>query len=119
MSGKKYTKIELEEKLKRSIKSVPNTINVDQIILFGSYAKGNPHEYSDIDVALVSEELDPKLARWQNIELIIKKANLKYDPELQLVPFSKASFENDAESPIGSFIREIKKTGKVIYSNNS
>ncbi len=119
MSGKKYTEIELEDKLKSFIKSVTNTINVDQIILFGSYAKGNPHEYSDIDVALISKDLDPKLARWQNIELIIKKANLKYDPELQLVPFSKASFENDAESPIGSFIREIKKTGKVIYSNNS
>ena len=119
MSGKKYTEIELENKLKNFIKNVTNTINIDQIILFGSYAKGNPHKYSDIDIALVSEELDPKLARWQNIELIIKKSNLKYDPELQLVPFSRASFENDTESPVGSFIREIKKTGKVIYSNNA
>ena len=116
MFGKKYTEIELEDKLKIFIKSVTNIINVDQIILFGSYAKGNPHEYSDIDVALVSEDLDPRSARWQNIELIMKKSNMKYDPDLQLVPFSKISFENDAESPIGSFIREIKKTGKVIYS---
>ena len=118
MSGKKYTEIELENKLKSFIKNVTNTINIDQIILFGSYAKGNPHEYSDIDIALVSEDLDPKLARWQNIELIMKKYNIKYDPDLQLVPFAKESFENDTESPIGSFIREIKKTGKVIYSGS-
>ena len=115
MLGKKYTEIELENKLKDFINDVTNTISVDRIILFGSYAKGNPNEYSDIDVALVSEDLDPKLARWQNIEFIMEKSNIKYDPDLQLVPFAKEAFENDAESPIGSFIREIKKTGKVIY----
>ncbi len=119
MSGKKYTEIELEDKLKNFIKSVTNTINIDQIILFGSYAKGNPHEYSDIDIALVSEDLDPKLARWQNIELIIEKSKMEYDPDLQLVPFAKESFENDTESPIGSFIREIKETGKIIYPNGN
>lgn len=119
MSGKKYTEVELEDKLKNFIKSVTNTINIDQIILFGSYAKGNPHEYSDIDIALVSEDLDPKLARWQNIELIMERSKMKYDPELQLVPFAKEAFENDAESPIGSFIREIKETGKIIYPNGN
>ncbi len=119
MSGKKYTEVELEDKLKDFIKSVTNTINIDQIILFGSYAKGNPHEYSDIDIALVSEDIDPKLARWQNIELILEKSKMEYDPELQLVPFARESFENDTESPIGSFIREIKETGKIIYPNGN
>ena len=119
MSGKKYTEVELEDKLKKFIKSVTNTINVDQIILFGSYAKGNPHEYSDIDIALVSGELDPKRARWENVEYIWEKSNIEYDPDLQLVPFAKESFDNDADSPIGSFIREIKETGEIIYPNGN
>lgn len=29
-------------------------IEVSQVILYGSHAKGNPKEYSDIDVAVVS-----------------------------------------------------------------
>ena len=107
----------LEEKLNHYVKSITSVIDVDLIILFGSYAKGNPHEYSDIDLAVVSKELDSKMPRWENIKLIEEKANLSLDPDLQLIPFSKESFDNDANSPIGSFIREIKETGKIIYSN--
>ena len=107
----------IEKKLKHYIDSITKNMNVDLIILFGSYAKGNPHKYSDIDLAVISNDLDPKAPRWENIGLIKEKANLHFDPDLQLIPFTKEAFDNDAESPIGSFIREIKKTGKVIYSN--
>ena len=117
MLGEKYTKVDLENKLRTFVKNVTSVFNVDKIILFGSYAKGNPREYSDIDIALVSKDLDPKRARWENIEFVMQKANLEHDPDLQLIPFTKEAFENDKDSPIGSFIREIKKTGKVIYSN--
>ena len=53
----------------------------------------------------------------QKLEHYIKSIISAIDTDLQLIPFAKESFENDADSPIGSFIREIKKTGKVIYSN--
>ena len=109
----------LDEKLNYYIRSITNVMDVDLIILFGSYAKGNPHEYSDIDLAVVSKELDPKAARWENIKLIEEKANLTLDPDLQLLPFAKEAFENDADSPIGSFIREIKETGRIIYPNGN
>lgn len=119
MSGKKYSEVELKDKLNNFVNCVTKVFNVDKIILFGSYAKGNTHEYSDIDIALISHDLDPKRARWENIEYIMKKSNMEYDPDLQLIPFSKESFDNDADSPIGSFIREIKETGKIIYSNGN
>ena len=117
MSRKKYSKVELENKLNIFVNSVTKVFNIDRIILFGSYVKGNQHEYSDIDIALISEDIDPKRARWENVEYIIEKSNIEYDPDLQLIPFAKESFDNDADSPIGSFIREIKETGKIIYSN--
>ena len=97
------------------VKSITSVMNVDLIILFGSYAKGNPHEYSDIDLAIVSKELDPNKPRWENIKLIEEKAKLSLDPDLQLIPFTTENFQNDEHSPIRSFIREIKETGKVIY----
>ena len=115
MLGKKYSEVELKNKLSNFIDSVTKVFSIDKIVLFGSYAKGNPHEYSDIDIALVSKDLDPTRARWENIEYIWEKSNIEYDPDLQLIPFAKESFDNDADSPIGSFIREIKETGKIIY----
>ena len=108
-----------EEKLNHYVQSITSVMSVDLIILFGSYAKENPHEYSDIDLAVVSKELDPKAARWENIKLIEEKANLTLDPDLQLVPFATENFEDESNSPIESFIREIKETGKIIYSNGS
>ena len=108
-----------EEKLNHYVKSITSVMSVDLIILFGSYAKGNPHEYSDIDLAVVSKELDPKAARWENIKLIEEKANLTLDPDLQLVPFATKNFEDESNSSIESFIREIKETGKIIYHNGN
>jgi predicted nucleotidyltransferase len=31
-------------------------IGIEKILLFGSYAKGNPHKYSDIDFAVFSKQ---------------------------------------------------------------
>ena len=39
-------------------------INVDSAFLFGSYAKGTQHKYSDIDVCIVS----PKLTKCHCLE---------------------------------------------------
>ena len=83
------------------------------MILFGSYAKGEAHEFSDIDIALISSELNPKKPTFvHNIE-IKEKANY-YNPDLQLFAFPKEKFEKE-EGVQGSFIREIKRIGKVIY----
>ncbi len=108
----------IEKKLKSYIESLINAINVDSIILFGSYAKGNATEYSDIDLAIVSSDVNPLLPRWDNIKLIKEKANIKFDPDLQIIPFTPQAFYDEEDSPIQSFINEIKKNGKVIYSNN-
>ncbi|MBI3591491.1 MAG: nucleotidyltransferase domain-containing protein [Candidatus Melainabacteria bacterium] len=107
----------LEEKLNHYIKSITNAINVDLIILFGSYAKGNTHEYSDIDIAVISSELDPNEPELKHLRYIKDKANL-FDPDLQLVAFPTKKFETETGVE-GRFIREIKKTGKVIYQKPS
>ena len=105
----------LEVKLKRYIESITKSMNVDQIILFGSYAKGNAHEYSDIDLAVISPDFDPSKSRFSNLRKMKEQAQL-VEAGLQLLPFHTAVFEK--ENTVDSFfIREIKKTGKVIYSN--
>ena len=43
-------------KLKEIISSLGESIPIDNAYLFGSYAKGNPKSYSDVDVAVVSTE---------------------------------------------------------------
>ena len=35
-----------------------DNIRISQVVLFGSYANGTNHEYSDIDLAVVSEDFE-------------------------------------------------------------
>ena len=111
--ARKKNKLNLNEKLSYYIDSLTKVIKVDKIILFGSYANGNPNEYSDIDIALVSSELNSKEPWLKHIREIKDKADL-YDPYLELFTFPTKVFEKELGFD-KYFIREIKKTGKVIY----
>lgn len=115
--ARKKNKLNLKNKLKKYVKILTKALNVEKIILFGSYANGTAHKFSDIDLALISSDLDPKKPTFlHNIE-IAKKTKL-YDGDLQLFAFPKERFDKE-EGVQGSFIREIKKTGKVIYQRSS
>ena len=116
MATEKDLIIKLNEKLKYYIDTITSFVKVDKIILFGSFSKGNPHEYSDIDLAVVSSELDINKSRYENIRTIKEKTKL-IDPDLQLIAYPTEVFEKELGVE-RLFIREIKKTGKVIYSNN-
>ncbi len=80
-----------------------NKIPIKRAILFGSCAKGNYHEWSDIDIALVSEifggnRIDDK----DKIRMI----TLSVSSEIEVIPFSPKDF--DMRNP---FVKEILKTG--------
>ena len=74
-----------------------------RIILFGSYAKGTPHEWSDIDLAVWAKGFDG--ARVIDVPRVAPL--LRPYPDIQLHPF--AAGETKAENP---FIEEIERTGK-------
>ena len=115
--ARKKNYLNLKKKINYYISSLTKAVNVEKIILFGSYANGKPHEYSDIDIAMISPELDPAIPTiFHNIE-VAKKANL-YDPDIQLFAFPLKTFKEE-KGVQGSFIREIKKTGKIIYQKSS
>ena len=50
-------KEEVIKKVQTYIQLLKNHFNIEQVFLFGSYAKNNYHEDSDIDVAIVVEEV--------------------------------------------------------------
>ncbi len=87
---------------------ITSGINLKKVILFGSYASNNQHEWSDIDVALVADEFtgfgfeDRKF---------FSKINIKKDYlDIETKTFPTSYFEKS-----DPFIDEIIKTGIVIY----
>ncbi len=80
-------------------------IKIAKVVLFGSRASGRAHEYSDIDVAVVSPDFGKD--RYREGAKLFEIA-CAIDPRFEPVPISLSSYENDTWIPI---IYEIRKNG--------
>jgi hypothetical protein len=80
------------------------------VILFGSYAHQQAHEWSDIDVAVLS----PDFERISLIAVVdeIATRRIACDSRIAPVAYTPAQFDN---APPYAFAAEIRRTGKVIY----
>jgi len=78
-----------------------------KIFLFGSYAKGNYKEDSDIDIAVVLKDFENVI----DIQLELMKLRRKIDNRIEPHPFREQDFEQS--NPLAS---EILKYGQEILS---
>lgn len=82
--------------------------NPSKVILFGSYAKGQPHQHSDIDLAVWDEKFTGCIP--MDVESLIK-LKVKFPSLLELHTYhSSETVESDP------FIGEIEKHGILIDS---
>jgi predicted nucleotidyltransferase len=82
-------------------------ILIYQIILFGSYAKNNAREDSDIDIAIVVEKFDDD---YLSIITRLNKLTRTIDDRIEPLLFLK---NNDKSG----FLGQIQTEGKILYSN--
>lgn len=81
-----------------------NGIPVSDAYLFGSYAKGNPKEWSDIDVCVIS----PAFANDRIDEMVkLNTIGSKIDLRIEAVPFRA----KDLSDPYDILSTEIRKYG--------
>jgi predicted nucleotidyltransferase len=78
-------------------------IRLRQVIVFGSYASGRYDEWSDIDIALVSEAFEGVRMNDRNK---IRRITLNISSDLEPLPYRPEDFT--ADDP---FVREILETG--------
>jgi len=84
-----------------------NHIPIQQAVLFGSRSKGSSHEWSDIDIALVSEAFGDGRMRDRSK---IRRITLSISNDLSPLPFRPEDF-----TPEDPLVREILETGvKVV-----
>ncbi len=92
------------EIVQKYVEKVCEKYQIKAIILFGSYAKGIEHEDSDIDIAIVTDDIEN-----DRFDEEIKLMQLRWDIDLRIEPhiISISDYEND-ETP---FVMEVKNTG--------
>ncbi len=97
---------EIINKLRKFSNSlIRSGIDVDRVILYGSYAKGKVREDSDIDVAVVSRDFGKD--RTEEGMLLFRIAG-EIDSRIEPIPLSIESYEKDTWVPL---IYEIRKNG--------
>ncbi len=78
-----------------------------EMILFGSYARGDFMDDSDIDIILLLEELEDVSAEREKYLPVTGRLSLKYDTVISVVPFDSEVFQQ-ARTPL---ILNVNKEG--------
>lgn len=101
-----YSQSDINSIVTRFISLVSDEFPLKSVYLFGSYAKGNAREYSDIDLALVSDKFEG--SRFFDKKKL-NKYILKTSADIQVHSFTPEDFTED-----NPFVKEIMQTGQKL-----
>lgn len=96
---------EYEDQLRR------HNIHITKIILYGSYAKGRPKTYSDIDLIIISPDLS-RFAPLKRQELLAE-LTMNIDAPLEVIGYTPKEFRKSEHTIFGQIIR---KSGKLLFA---
>lgn len=99
----------LEEELKRIVEILKRDYTTEKIILFGSLADGNVHEWSDIDLLIIKETTNRPIERMQEVCRLINPR-----VGIDLFIYTPEEFDALIREKI-SFLIKVTKRGKLLY----
>lgn len=99
----------LAETLPPAIERLIREVNPEKIILFGSYAYGNPTPDSDVDLLVIWDTDKPRRERVTFVSLLL------YPRPFPLDLIVKTPCELEEELPRSFFLQEIVHRGVVLY----
>ena len=99
--------------LNKIVKQVVDAYRPEKIILFGSYAYGEPDADSDLDLLIIKKTSERFIDRWISVRRVVSdsKRSIPFEP-IVLTPA-----ELEERLAIGDqFIEEIVTKGEVLYA---
>ncbi len=103
----------LQDELQRIIEVIKTEYRPEKIVLFGSLAAGDVHEWSDIDLLIVKET--PKRPIERTLELF---RLIRPKVGVDLFIYTPEEYEILLKEKF-SFLMSILKTGKTVYEKRS
>ena len=93
-----------QNKITEIVEKITSGYQPVKIFIFGSYAKGTSHKWSDIDVAIVTNKLK---RNYEKNRSVLRRIGLDVDLRIEPHGFTAEDFENLADP----LVYEIRKTG--------
>ena len=98
------------DKINEIVEKIASGYNPDKIILFGSYALGNPNENSDLDLFVIKESDLPRPKRVVKVRKMLFGSMVPMD----IIVYTPEEIELAIENKF-SFVYEVLNTGKILY----
>ncbi len=105
----KYPKVD-EKLLETIVQRILEVTQPDKIILFGSYARGDAREDSDIDILIIQPSDLPRHKRSTPIRLAL----MGLHPSKDIVVYTPEEVE-EWKTASTSFIASVLREGRVLY----
>ncbi len=101
--------------VKENVKDFPQSIKIDGVFLFGSYATGKANEDSDIDLIVISSDFK-KMAFMKRLELLsrLRKSKLTRSAPMDIIGYTPEEFKNIGKESM--IMRRAKREGEMIYA---
>jgi predicted nucleotidyltransferase len=110
-SNKGVSKLVTEKQIDSIVDIIVKKAKPDKIILFGSYAYGQPTNDSDVDILIINEDSDvSKYKRGREIRKYLRGIGIPLD----ILVYTQEEL-NEWKDIKGSFLHEIVEKGKTLY----
>ena len=104
------TQAEIMHALDEMVQRIVERFHPDRIILFGSHAKGNPTDDSDLDILVVMPVEGSRRRKANEIDLALADRTVPLD----VVVVTPDQFERQRDV-IGTIVREAVREGRSVY----
>jgi len=98
------------EIVRRTITHLQEKVKVERAILFGSFARGEADEWSDVDLAVVSPDFE-RMGHRQLMKLLVE-VGLVVDSAVDVRPYTPRELK---EARPTNFLGQILAEGRVVY----
>jgi len=104
------------ETLPQAIKRIVSVLQPEKIILFGSYASGNPTHDSDVDLLVIMKTRKKRTDRYVAVSQVLDPRQFPVDIIVKTPKEVEEAMRGGKDNSF--FIREIIKKGKVLYDRD-
>lgn len=99
-----------QDKINEVVERIVKNVQPERIILFGSYAYGNPKEDSDLDILVVKETNIPRHRRVKEVKKYLRGIKVPVD----LIVYTQEEID-EWKGVKTAFINHVVEKGKVLY----
>jgi len=99
-----------EATIRKAVELLKEAAHPRKIILFGSYARGEAREGSDVDLLVIEDRFESRRREWARLRASLSPLRIPVD----LILCTKDHFKDWSECP-GTVYFEANRDGKVLY----